>query len=219
MTLQAVQETDVQPRPRFSPALKLAAGLTAAACTWLAWTDDEASPAKVQRDENRAANQTARPNAVARPSAQGIAASTAPKSTAPKSSANESSANESNSNDWPNALTLAARSAWPALTASGRAAWATTATQDTAKKLPLINPKARPIEPEPARVPAFPYTLIGRLDDGEAQALLSGPSRSFGVKAGEVIDAVWRVDAVQPQGLLLTWLPGSLKKTVAFTAS
>ena len=199
MTLQAIQETDAQPRPRFSPALKLVAGLTVAVCAWLAWTDDEASPAKAQRDENKTVNQTARPNASIRPSAQSTSASAA--------------------TAWPNATTLAARSSWPALTASAHAAWATAATQDTAKKLPVINTKSPNIAPEPAQVPAFPYTLIGRLDDGEAQALLTGPSRSFGVKAGEVIDAVWRVDAVQTQGLLLTWLPGSLKKTVAFTAS
>ena len=217
MTLQAIQETDAQPRPRFSPALKLVAGLTVAACAWLAWTDDEASPAKAQRDENRAVNPAARPNAAARPSTQSTSASTA--STATQSSAKGSSANESSSNEWPDALTRAARSAWPALTASGRAAWTTAATQDTAKKPPVMNTKSPITALEPAQVPAFPYTLIGRLDDGEAQALLAGPSRSFGVKAGEVIDAVWRVDAVQTQGLLLTWLPGSLKKTVAFTAS
>lgn len=67
--------------------------------------------------------------------------------------------------------------------------------------------------------PAFPYTLIGRLDDGEARALLAGPTRSFGVTASDVIDGHWRVDAVPPRGLVLTWLPGGIKKTLALAPS
>jgi hypothetical protein len=54
------------------------------------------------------------------------------------------------------------------------------------------------------------------LDDGEPHALLSGPLRSFGVKAAEVVDGQWRIDAVEPQGVTLTWLPGGVKKNLAF---
>ena len=82
-------------------------------------------------------------------------------------------------------------------------------------------PQAAPVPTAatPAEAPAFPYTLIGRLDDGEARALLSGPTRSFGVKAADVIDGQWRVDAIAPRGLMLTWLPGGVKKTLALAPS
>ncbi len=56
--------------------------------------------------------------------------------------------------------------------------------------------------------PRFPYTWIGRVDDGaQVQALLNGPQRSFGVRAGEVLDGRWRVEAIAATRLRLTWLP------------
>ena len=79
--------------------------------------------------------------------------------------------------------------------------------------------KAAPAEPQVLRAPAFPYTLIGQLDDGRPQALLTGPLRSLAVAAGEVIDGQWRVDAVQAQGITLTWLPGGQRQTLGFKPS
>jgi len=64
--------------------------------------------------------------------------------------------------------------------------------------------------------PDFPYTLIGRLDDGQARALLTNRTRSFGAKAADVIDGTWRVDAVNADGVSLTWLPGGISRTLAF---
>jgi hypothetical protein len=70
----------------------------------------------------------------------------------------------------------------------------------------------------PLKPPPFPYTLIGRLDDGQAHALLSGPLRSFGVKVADVIDGQWRVDDVQARGITITWLPGGVKTTLVFAS-
>jgi hypothetical protein len=68
--------------------------------------------------------------------------------------------------------------------------------------------------------PPFPYTLIGRIDDGSAvHALLSSPTQTLGVKALDVIDGQWRVEAVDARGVSLTWLPGGQRKTVAFRSS
>jgi hypothetical protein len=64
--------------------------------------------------------------------------------------------------------------------------------------------------------PEFPYTLIGRLDDGQARALFTNRTRSFGAKAADVIDGVWRVDAVDEDAVTLTWLPGGISRTLAF---
>ena len=109
------------------------------------------------------------------------------------------------------------RSDWPATPAHAVAAWAPVATAPAAlapRPAAVASAADKPVE-----APAFPYTLIGRLDDGEARALLAGPTRSFGVKASDVIDGQWRVDAVPPRGLALTWLPGGIKKILALAPS
>lgn len=116
---------------------------------------------------------------------------------------------------WPAPPDAQGREPWHDALAQGLAAWsappppppppAPSTAREAARKLP--------------QAPPFPYTLIGRIDDGEPRALLSGPMRSFGVKASEVIDGQWRVDAILNNGLSLTWLPGSEKKTLTFAAS
>lgn len=67
--------------------------------------------------------------------------------------------------------------------------------------------------------PTFAYTLIGKLDDGQQRALLTGPRRSLAVKVGDIVDEEWRVDAVRPDGVMLTWLPGNSQQQIGFKAS
>ena len=115
--------------------------------------------------------------------------------------------------DWPVPPTATDRAAWPAAGAHAVAAW-------TAPQPPPPPPAPQPVAvvAPPPQAPAFPYTLIGRLDDGVPMLLLAGPLRSFGVKAADVIDGHWRVDSVDARGLSLTWLPGHLKTHLAFSA-
>jgi hypothetical protein len=114
---------------------------------------------------------------------------------------------------WPEPPVADRRQPWGAALAQGVAAW------NGAPEPPPPPAPAPAVAPTaPAQAPAFPYTLIGRLDDGVALALLAGPQRSFGVKKAEVIDGEWRVDSVQAAGLTLTWLPGGVKKTVVLGA-
>lgn len=75
-----------------------------------------------------------------------------------------------------------------------------------------------PVPPAPV-APPFPYQIIGSLvENGQAQAFLSGPSRSLSARAGEVIDGQWRVDQVSATGMALTWLPAQIKQQIAFRA-
>lgn len=113
---------------------------------------------------------------------------------------------------WP-ALPVA-RSPWP------RLAQATAWGPPPAPPMPMAA-KAKtastaddaPAGPPPA--PPFPYTLIGRFEDGPlTQAMLSSPRRTLGVKAKDVIDGQWRVDAVDATGMTLTWLPSGQTVTV-----
>ena len=118
------------------------------------------------------------------------------------------------------------RSDWPAVSAVAAAAWG---TKPPEKKTSPINATAlakaapqaltAPTAPTAPAPPAFPYTLIGQLDDGQPRALLTGPVRSLAVSSGEVIDGVWRVEAVQAQSITLIWLPGGQRQTLAFKAS
>jgi hypothetical protein len=116
---------------------------------------------------------------------------------------------------WPDPPRVGARPAWPAATPLGVAAWGPPASASA----PASVSATKLVAAAPPQAPPFPYTLIGRLDDGEPRALLSGARRSLGAKAADVIDGDWRVDAVTPQGVTLTWLPGGIKKTITFGAT
>ena len=187
--------------------LAVAAAITLAATAWTALQPDDPPPASKQQRQRRDAALSP-----TRAPAPGSAATATPTTTTPPTASARASATTS---PWPDAPRIDHRQPWPAGIAQGVAGWTAT-------------PPPQPPAPPPVRTaavaaqpqaPAFPYVLIGRLDDGEPRALLSGPLRSFGVKPADVIDGQWRVDSVAAQGLTLTWLPGSLKKTLTFGAS
>jgi hypothetical protein len=72
----------------------------------------------------------------------------------------------------------------------------------------------------PPQAPAFPYQLIGRVEDaGVAHALLAAPGRTIGARASEVLDGQWRIEEVGAQGLAVTWLPGGQRVQVPFRPS
>lgn len=121
---------------------------------------------------------------------------------------------------WPTAPLSAPRASWPAVSAQAAAAWnGPSAPKVIAPPAPKSVTAKVNAEPTTPQAPNFPYALIGRIDDGAPQAMLSGPTRSFGVRVNEVIDGQWRVDAVDPQSMSLTWLPGSIKKSISFSVS
>jgi hypothetical protein len=102
----------------------------------------------------------------------------------------------------------ARRTPWPDPTDSALAAW-------SPPPAPAAEPTQRAAPPRP-QAPPFPYQWIGRLDDGEfVQVLLSGTHRSFGVRAGEVLDGKWRVDQITGQVMQVTWLPTGDRVDVA----
>ena len=78
-------------------------------------------------------------------------------------------------------------------------------------------PPPPPAAPPQPQAPAFPYQLIGRLDDGpQTQALLAGAQRTLAAKAGDLLDGQWRVDRVEADAVHLTWLPGKLPQTIGY---
>ncbi|MGK2899648.1 MAG: hypothetical protein ACSLE9_13335 [Burkholderiaceae bacterium] len=169
--------------------LVFAAAATLALTLWAALQPDEPSPEPTRPRTDSASRGDSTPRA-GRPAA--IAAPT------PNAG-------------WPEAPRAGARPAWPALDAKSTAAWSgpPVVARTAAAAASAVTPAA-------AQAPPFTYVLIGRLDDGEPRALLSGQRRSLGAKAADLIDGDWRVDAVTPQGVTLTWLPGGIKKTITF---
>ena len=181
---------------------------TVAATAWLALQPDDdtalARPAPLARNPA-----TAAPNA---------ALSTPPPRPAPRRDIAGASATADTAVVADASITP--RAAWPAAGTAAAESWGLPPPPPPPPRVAAAPaPKAPPAEPEAPRAPAFPYTLIGQLDDGRPQALLTGPLRSLAVGAGEVVDGQWRIDAIQAQSITLTWLPGGQRQTLGFKPS
>lgn len=117
---------------------------------------------------------------------------------------------------WP--MAPAARQAWPRLASAS--AWGPPPPPPApvaGKAKATQAADEAPAGPPPA--PPFPYTLIGRVEDGPVtQALLSSARRTLGVKPKDVVDGQWRVDAVDAAGLTLTWLPSGQTLTLTLAS-
>lgn len=117
--------------------------------------------------------------------------------------------------DWPGPA-ASARTAWPALDAQARAAWGEAAPVTAATAPPPTPATPAADAPPPPSAPPFPYQLVGRLTDGATRAVLNNAQRSAVVGVGEVVDGQWRVDAIEPTGLRLTFLPLGLSQLIPF---
>jgi hypothetical protein len=71
------------------------------------------------------------------------------------------------------------------------------------------------LAPPPPRAPAFPHVWVGRYIDDQPRAIINGPTTTWVVKAGDVIEGQWRVDRIQDRQLQLTYLPLQQTLTVA----
>ena len=69
-------------------------------------------------------------------------------------------------------------------------------------------PPAPAPPPPPPSAPPLPFTFIGKsLQDGVWQVYLARGDRAYLVREKEVIDGTYRVDAIKPPVLTLTYLP------------
>jgi hypothetical protein len=103
--------------------------------------------------------------------------------------------------------------AWPALVNAGRVAWQGLPPAPPPAPARAAAPAA-PLRPAP---PKLPYTLFGRYEDGAGPvAWLLSPQRTLAVRVGDQLEAQWRVEAIGPQQVVLTWLPGGERQTLSF---
>lgn len=71
---------------------------------------------------------------------------------------------------------------------------------------PVVQQPAPP--PPPPSAPPLPFTFIGKsLQDGAWEIYLARGDRTYSVRDQTVIDGVYRVDAIRPPVLTLTYLP------------
>lgn len=82
-------------------------------------------------------------------------------------------------------------------------------------------PPAPPVEaaaPPPAPVaPPFPYAYLGGLsEDGVRTTFFNQGDRVLSVKAGDTVDAVYRVEQMNEKNMTLTYLPLNQSLTVTF---
>ena len=65
----------------------------------------------------------------------------------------------------------------------------------------------------PPMAPPLPFVYMGKiLDRGQRSVFLTRDERAYVAKAGDVLDGVYRVDAIKPPVLELTYLPLSQKQ-------
>lgn len=82
------------------------------------------------------------------------------------------------------------------------------ATRDWTPPPPPPPPQQAAPPPPPPSAPPLPFTLLGKaLEDGAWEVYLARAGKTYVVKPKTVIDGTYRVDAIAPPFLTLTYLP------------
>ena len=109
------------------------------------------------------------------------------------------------------------RAAFVPLSDAGRRAWESRAPN------PALASVADAAAVPPA-APAFPYEWVGRWDEPSADGgapsqriVIAGPRSTWVLKPGDVIERQWRIDAIGPGTVQLTYLPLSQPQTISMT--
>ena len=80
--------------------------------------------------------------------------------------------------------------------------------------VPPPPPKAGP--PPPPAPPPLPFTYMGKLqEDGRLTVFLTQQDRNYAVKTGDTLDGVYRVDSVEAQRVVFTYLPLNMQQTLS----
>ncbi|MCQ4144448.1 hypothetical protein [Vogesella sp. AC12] len=72
-----------------------------------------------------------------------------------------------------------------------------------------------PPKPAPPKPPPLPFTYLGKaVDDGQVTVFVAQGERNLVVKAGDVIDGVYRADSILPPVMTFTYLPLQMQQTL-----
>lgn len=89
---------------------------------------------------------------------------------------------------------------------TGQAAWAS--------QQPPPPPPAMAPPPPPPEAPAFTHAWVGRYVDTQPKAILAGPTRTWVVQVGDVIEGQWRIESIQERQMQVIYLPMQQRLTV-----
>ena len=83
--------------------------------------------------------------------------------------------------------------------------------------VPPPPPPAQPAAPPPPPAPPpLPFTYMGQLlDNGKLTVFLTRQDQNYAVKPGDTLDGTYRVDSVDAQRVVLTYLPLNMQQTLA----
>lgn len=115
---------------------------------------------------------------------------------------------------------VVARTPWPAQSDGspfGVPAWSKLATppsrSDTVSSAVNASAPAQPLVTVPP--PEFPYVVLGKqLSQGRWQVFLGQQGRTRIVGAGDAIDAAWRVDGIDPPGMVIVHVPTGEQRVI-----
>jgi hypothetical protein len=78
----------------------------------------------------------------------------------------------------------------------------------TSKSWYVPPPPPPPSPPPKPTPPPLPFTFIGRMIEGDRMAVFVGmQDRNQVLRVGDVVQNAWRVDAIEPTRMKLTYLP------------
>jgi hypothetical protein len=78
---------------------------------------------------------------------------------------------------------------------------------------------AAPPPPPPPQAPPLPYRYMGMMGDGATTTLfLANGERDMAAKPGDVLDGVWRLELVNEQRALFTYVPLQQSRTLTLGA-
>ncbi len=77
-------------------------------------------------------------------------------------------------------------------------------------------PPPKPGPPPPPMPPPLPFKYLGKLlEEGQLTVFLTNQDRNYAVKTGDTIEGSYRVDRVETQRVLFTYLPLNMQQTLA----
>ena len=82
---------------------------------------------------------------------------------------------------------------------------------------PRALPLAPPAPPPAPVAPALPFTFLGRIIENDSTVLfLSRQDQSYSVKINSVLDKDYRVDMINSEQVVFTYLPLNIQQTLSF---
>jgi len=84
-----------------------------------------------------------------------------------------------------------------------------------AKSWYVAPPPPKPAPPPPPAPPPLPFKYLGKLVDGDTVTVfLASQERNYSAAQGDLIDGKYRIDSVDAQRVVLTYLPLDMQQTL-----